>query len=391
MTGSCPVCGAANLIGFLTRNGVPAHQNLVYREQAAAREAVRGDLDMVVCAGCDFVFNRAFDPVRLHYGDRYDNAQSHSPFFDEYLDSLVALLSKRGVQNCTVVEVGCGRGYFLRKLVSQPESGLVGYGFDPSYVGPEMDLGGRLRFRASMYDATCSETRADVVLCRHVIEHVPEPLDLIDNVRAALASSPQARVFFETPCVEWILHNRVIWDFFYEHCSLFTASSLATAFERRGFDIVSVEHVFGGQYLWLEARQTPETTRSTTLPRHAQLATLAREYGEIETRLRERWRERIRDLRQRGGVSLWGAGAKGTTFANLVDPDAELLDSLVDINPNKRGCFVPGSGHRIIGPADILGRDVRSAILMNPNYRDETHAILRDASIEIELLDWSHP
>src|SRR5213078_3046347 len=93
---------------------------------------------------------------------------------------------------------------------------------------------------------------ADVVVCRHVIEHIPRPLDLLRAVRQAVAARPHARVCFETPCVEWVLRNQVVWDFFYEHCSLFSAASLATAFRAAGFEVTDVRHVFHGQYLWLE-------------------------------------------------------------------------------------------------------------------------------------------
>ena len=45
----------------------------------------------------------------------------------------------------------------------------------------------------------------------------------------------------------------MIWDFFYEHCSYFNAQSLQTAFEVAGFHVKRVAHVFGEQYVWLEA------------------------------------------------------------------------------------------------------------------------------------------
>ncbi len=105
---------------------------------------------------------------------------------------------------------------------------------------PDVDLDGRLQFHRQFYDAECSRTPADVVIARHVIEHVAQPRELLSSIRAALNSNPDARVFLETPCVEWILRHRVAWDFFYEHCSLFTVESLSTAAEESGFDVKSV-------------------------------------------------------------------------------------------------------------------------------------------------------
>lgn len=383
----CPVCESTQRKSLLQRSQVPVHQNLLVNSQEAARTVTRGELDLVICEDCGFVFNQAFDLSRLSYGEAYDNTQSCSAYFDAYLDGLVQdMVERQGVRNYTIVEVGCGKGHFLRKLVSYPGARNTGFGFDPSYVGPLTDLDDRLQFRTCYYDESCTDIAADVVVCRHVIEHVPDPVEILRSVRAALASSPEARVFFETPCVEWILRHRVIWDFFYEHCSLFTAHSLGLAFRRAGFAVERVEHIFGGQYLWLEARVADV---DKALPTLSAPLSLAAAYAADEQKLREAWLERLRELNQNGKVALWGAGAKGATFANLIDPNCALIDCVIDLNRNKQGCFVPGTGHPIVSPADLPELGVRNAVLMNPNYREENLKLLAGAGIEVNLIDWS--
>jgi hypothetical protein len=194
-------------------------------------------------------------------------------------------------------------------------------------------------------------------------------------------------VFFETPCVEWILRNLVIWDFFYEHCSLFTADSLSEAFRRSGFIVERVGRLFGGQYLWLEARVAEIV--SPVILFHPETPGLAHDYAQEEEQLRRIWLDRLFDLATRGKVALWGAGAKGATFANLIDPDARLVDCVVDLNPNKQGCYIPGTGHPIVAPAELTSRGIRSAILMNPNYLEENQRLLAECGIAVDLMDWS--
>ena len=385
----CPVCAGTRVQVFVERRDVPVHQNLIVQDTAAARSVKRGDLKVVVCEDCGFVFNQAFDPATLEYGENYDATNTISSIFESHMDRRVRdMVEVRGVRDARIVEVGCGNGSFLRKLVNYPASQNRGIGFDPSYRGSEIEEGGRLMFHRSFYDASCTDVPADIVVCRHVIEHTPEPLTLLRSVRSAMTKSLGARVFFETPCVEWVLRNRVVWDFFYEHCSLFSARSLATAFERTGFDVVRVEHVFDEQYLWLEATvalgggERPATSDGTTVAR------LCEAYGADEKALQSRYRTHLSHLRQRGRVALWGAGAKGATLANLVDPDCSILDCVVDINPNKQGHFIPGTGHPIVPPLELRDRSIGSIILMNTSYRAENQTLLSRADIRAELIDW---
>ncbi len=384
----CPVCSNGDVKLFLERKQVPIHQNLLITNQVSARTTVRGDLELYVCPSCGFIYNRAFDKALLSYNDRYDNTQACSPLFSKYLHDLVKhLIVDRGVKNRKIIEVGCGKGQFLMELCESEEVGNTGIGFDPSYIGEDEISGGRIRFEKRFYDTDCIEIPVDVVICRHVIEHIPNPLDLLRDIKSALVNSPCARVFFETPCVEWILGNKVIWDFFYEHCSYFTRESLTTAFETSGFQVESVSHIFGGQYLWLEASIPDEKPPITKNP-HL-ITYLAKEFSASEKDLIKNWTIKIKKLasKGKGKLALWGAGAKGVTFANLIDPDCKLIDCVVDLNSKKQGNYISGTGHTIVSYHELTNRNVRYAILMNPNYRSENKILLREAHIDIELIE----
>ncbi len=383
----CPVCGVAAAGEFLHRLAVPVHQNLLCPSAEAAQAMARGELTMCICEACGFVFNSAFDAGLLEYGQQYDNTQTHSPIFEQHVGGLVQRLADLpAVRRGSIVEVGCGKGGFLQRLLAVAGPDSHGYGFDPAYEGPDTALDGRLTYYRCFYDQQCAEIPADVVLCRHVIEHVPEPLALLRAVRQALARSPQARVYFETPCVRWILQHQVIWDFFYEHCSLFTADSLSEAFRRASFRVEAVQHVFGGQYLWLEATLA-DGDAERNLTKCQDMLGLARQFTKVEQRLAVTWQRQIQELCGRGGVVLWGGGAKGVTFSNLIDPERQWLSGVVDINPNKQGHFLPGSGHPILAPEALRGLPVASVVLLNPNYREEVATLLCQLGLKLPLVD----
>ncbi len=131
----CPVCSSSLINNFLRREQVPVHQNLLMLEQSSARNINRGCLNLALCEECGFIFNQSFDLSKLSYGKDYDNTQTYSCTFNSYLDKLANyLIVEKSIRNCCIVEIGCGKGGFLKKLVEVESLGNRGYGFDPSYV-----------------------------------------------------------------------------------------------------------------------------------------------------------------------------------------------------------------------------------------------------------------
>ena len=117
-----------------------------------------------------------------------------------------------------------------------------------------------------------------------------------------------------------------------------------------------------------------------------QLVALAEGLSTQLEELLEHWRKRFAAVRAAGGkVAVWGAGSKGVTFLNLMGADADLCLP-VDINPEKRGKHVAGTGHPIVAPADLAGRDVRLVLVMNPVYTEEIAGMVRDLGISAEVV-----
>jgi len=117
------------------------------------------------------------------------------------------------------------------------------------------------------------------------------------------------------------------------------------------------------------------------------LVAQAQRYAQSEAKLKENWSQKIRALAAEAKVALWGAGAKGVTLANLIDESRQLIDCVVDLNPLKQGHYVPGTGHPIVSYQDLTARGVSTAILMNPNYREENLALLRAVQADVQLFE----
>ncbi|MCQ6563575.1 class I SAM-dependent methyltransferase [Paenibacillus mendelii] len=347
----------------------------------------RGQLELRHCSSCGFIHNASFEPDKLSYGESYNNSQNHSEYFHEYTKELSRSIVHDGeLKSGTVIEVGCGKADFLKQIFELSDQ-LTGYGFDPSYEGPEEAYDGRLNFKREFYGPAFEYIQADVIVCRHVIEHIPDPVEMLVTIRNALVHSPKAKVYFETPCVEWILNNNVVWDFFYEHCSYFSKSSLTTAFKKAGFKVEAVRHVFNGQYLWLEAVLDHEAAGEHQ-DRDSMLAVTQR-YTDYEPMLLARWEEQIASYMDDGVLAIWGAGAKGVTFVNLFDPHRQKISCVVDVNPSKQGGYLPGTGHPIVDVKELGNLKAANVILMNPNYKDEIVRLLKTNHIDTKVVELS--
>src|SRR4051794_19514565 len=137
----CRVCDRAASEIFLRRDNVPVHQNLVFRSERAACDVQHGDLLLAVCGNCGFVSNEAFDHNLISYGAGYDNDQTWSSTFESHIREIAnRVMARHKLKNAKVIEVGCGNGRFLRELLRDGALGNAGWGFDPCYQGPAVDL-----------------------------------------------------------------------------------------------------------------------------------------------------------------------------------------------------------------------------------------------------------
>lgn len=383
-TAACPICGSRGVVSLGAAFDAPVLMNRLYRSQEEARAAPAGRIELARCTDCGFTWNRAFRSELIDYDGEYENEQSLSQVFQDHLAGRVADVVG-AVDTLRYLEVGCGQASFLARVAQAAGERLVSAeGFDPAWRGADGDrpFGARIhKHYFTRASASLLSAAPNVVATRHTIEHVPDPVGFLRTIRDALGERAEATIFVETPCVDWIFRHDAMQDFFYEHCSIFTARALAAALERAGFHAPAVEHVFDGQYLWARAKTTPGgAAEDTTAPFYA--SDIARRRDAFVTRWR-RAAEAARDRRS----AIWGAGAKGVNFALMTATEGETpFDHIVDINPAKQGSHVAGSGAKVLSPADSVARRVARYFIMNPNYRDEIAAYLKALGVDAELV-----
>jgi SAM-dependent methyltransferase len=380
---ACLVCGRPAPAPFAGLLGVPVHPNVLWPTAEEARSAERGDISLALCEGCGLIWNTRFDPDVLAYDGTYENSLHFSGEFQRYSRELIERLTRtHDLAGGRVAELGCGKGEFLAQLCET--AGCTGIGFDPSYAGEaEGRAAGRLSFVRELFGPASDLDGATLVVCRHVLEHLEDPVGVLALVRRALGESP-ARLYVEVPSGEYLLREAAIWDVIYPHVTCLTRPALVEILERSGFHPTDYGYSFGGQYLWMEASNIPAGTSATDGDGGSATTTAIR-FGDRLAAKREGWSNRLEHLLADRSVVVWGAGAKGTTFLNAI-PTGESVEYVVDVNPRKHGKYIPGTGQRIVAPDTLSGRQPGTVVVMNPIYAGEIREALRELGCSADLV-----
>jgi len=386
----CPACGAPGAEVFHHEPSVPANSCLLLADPQEARDFPRGELLLAFCRRCGFITNTRFDPALAEYSSRYEETQGFSERFMRFARDLAKRwVDRYDLHGKSVLEIGCGKGEFLELMV---EAGVGhGTGIDPG-VNPDRtreDLGDRLTWIADFYSQDYAHLQADAVVCRHTLEHISDVRGFLQMIRAAIGDRTETVVLFELPDVLRVLREVAFWDVYYEHCSYFSAGSLARLFRACGFEVLDVSLDYDDQYLLLEAKPSTIPAPGEPLPIEDDLEALAEgvaHYAESYPRMLQTWRRDLAELRAAGKKAvIWGAGSKGVAYLNSLG-DAAGIEYAVDINPFKHGMYMAGTGQRIVAPELLVDYRPDRVIAMNPVYLGEIGEDLERLGVDAELV-----
>ena len=344
----CPLCNNSDLSLIYNVENIPIFQNKTYKTMELAKNAQTANVNLTFCHHCSFIFNANFDANIMDYDDQYQNEQSHSFYFQNYLDEIIELFLVKNFHEKKIVEIGCGKGYFLEKL---RKNGFNVTGFDPAYEGTSPYI------IKDYFSDKYSDLNADLIVLRHTLEHIQNPLRFLHSIGSAVGY--RGMIYIEVPDFRWILKKKAFWDIFYEHCNYFSLESLGSVFQKS-----EQSSLFSNQYMYLLADLK-------NLREQAKPNTTSHLFNLSSSQLNKQLHFYQGFVREHHGMLVWGAGAKGSTFVNLTDVNREYISCLVDINPKKQGRYIAKTGHSIISPVQLADFEGGDILVMNDNYYQE--------------------
>ncbi|MGH7178047.1 MAG: class I SAM-dependent methyltransferase, partial [Tepidisphaeraceae bacterium] len=265
-----------------------------------------------------------------------------------------------------------------------------GIGIDPSYQPwrNTSSAASRMQFINDLYSEKYADLAADVIMCRHTLEHIGQTREFISMLRRAIGDRKDMLVLFELPDVVRVLKENAFWDVYYEHCSYFSPGSLARLFRSCGFGLLELERDYGDQYLLLAAKPADSPTRPSLKLENDldEMQSLASDFRSGVRTSIDSWRNLILTAKAKGQKTvIWSALSKAVAFLTTVKV-GNAIEYATDINPHRHHRFLPMTGQEIVPPAFLADYKPDWVILMNPIYVPEVQRELDKMSLNAKIL-----
>jgi 2-polyprenyl-3-methyl-5-hydroxy-6-metoxy-1,4-benzoquinol methylase len=310
-----------------------------------------------------------------------------SASYRAYLEQMAeSLITERDVRNKKILEIGCSDGYLLKQLREKGSNQVFGY--EPSSQLQQACLKSGIPVSGAFFSSDslseCPIVPADVVILRHVLEHVDDLRGFLNAVSAALADG--GFLIIEVPDVEAIFGRGLYFHFYHEHLSYFSLISLQRLLSQHGFNIIShrVVNIHSGS-LYVVCEHC-HRTRPTDLINSQAGNNLEKACKSFATGMRVYLDKLQRIVEQQCAKGIrfvgYGAAHRTTIACSLTKMTRNHIKYLVDKNPYLHGFYTPGVHLPIYSPDRLYREPPDAIIIFATSFEEEIvkeHRAFREA------------
>ena len=400
MNMTCIACGHA-LSPLMTLDDMPASaQNIPAASELAEDHPL--SLTLCQCPSCGLVqfdtepVDYYRDVIRAGGGTRTMTRLRH----EEYARLLTAM-QEHHIRGRRIVEVGCGRGEFLRMwqdLAEDPEGAaalardqardplsgqpnaaplhLVGIEHKPALV-EEANAAADKKYRVyegfATGDVRYPEGPFDAFVQFNFLEHQPDPCDMLRNIGRNL--KPQALGLITVPSFEYILRYNGYYELLRDHIANYTEFTLQKLLQDCGFELLSMDLVNRDTIEAIVRKADPdELSELHYSGRLIDVSALRDSYDRLSASVNAH----IDHLSEsRRTMAIWGASHQGFTLAATTKLGGRV-EYIIDSAPFKQGRFSPASHIPIVAPDYAVAHPVDEILIVAPGYTDEIAGIIRE-------------
>lgn len=400
MNMTCIACGHA-LSPLMTLDDMPASaQNIPAASELAEDHPL--SLTLCQCPSCGLVqfdtepVDYYRDVIRAGGGTRTMTRLRH----EEYARLLTAM-QEHHIHGRRIVEVGCGRGEFLRmwqNLAEDPEGAaalardqardplsgqpnaaplhLVGLEHKPSLV-EEANAVADKKYRVyegfATGDVRYPEGPFDAFVQFNFLEHQPDPCDMLRNIGRNL--KPQALGLITVPSFEYILRYNGYYELLRDHIANYTEFTLQKLLQDCGFELLSMDLVNRDTIEAIVRKADPdELSELHYSGRLIDVSALRDSYDRLSASVNAHIDHLSESHRT---MAIWGASHQGFTLAATTKLGGRV-EYIIDSAPFKQGRFSPASHIPIVAPDYAVAHPVDEILIVAPGYTDEIAGIIRE-------------
>ena len=382
----CGGCGSLASLPFFNNDSAPASVGRLAETPQEALSSPFGKIKLVACDTCGLVENSHYDPSIIGFEPGYEVSLLHTPTFQRYIQNVCdRLIADYQLQGKRILEIGCGSAEFLRLICEQ--GGNHGVGIDPTLPAETTTQcgSGSITLIPDYFSEKHKQHIGDFVCCLSVFEDIPAPVQFLKALRTSIGNR-MVPIYFEVFNGYRAIAEGEVWSVHYEQCNYFSPESLRNMFHLAGFEVVQSGTCYkGDQYIYVEVIPTRiPTDFSCELPN--KFSDHVHQFSLTFKERRDWWVQKLDTCRERGQrVICWGSGGKGVSFLSSL-PNNNVIQSVVDINPDRQNHYMPSGSQPIVGPETLTEQKPDVVVVTNRLYQQEIMKTLADMNLNCELV-----
>lgn len=350
----CLVCNGNNLNIIMSIADQPlSRYGLVKTKDCIVK---RFPIEIARCGSCTHMQNIAFLENSVDYTNQeVKESRVYSERMKIFMESQAAFLKslhKKELFFSQALEIGCGDGYFI----SQFDDFARIVGFEPS---PEGEMARKRG--VFLIDTYFSVDRLeefvgfDIVIMRQVLEHIGNPRALIREIKKKILKD--GLLYLEVPNGAKSYNKSRFHDFYYEHVSYFTKSSLTLLLENENFEVLSCKSDYEEEIITFVARHRGDEVAD-------EFTRLTEKMKAVQAQVQS-W------LKERKKIVGWGTAGNGSLFFSLLGITDQEIEYVVDSDARKQGLFLPITKQKVISPNALVQIDPDVVIVLSQFHADE--------------------
>lgn len=302
---------------------------------------------------------------------------------EEHLDDLAGVINQLGPQHGSkkVVALSYIDFSLAKRLESVDWKAADSFEMLNGFAEWGNTITERILFKIAQRSWSFSNRRYDLILTRHVFDHVRDVDAFATMIRSGLTED--GLVVFEVPDSTSFLEtgdHLMLWE---NHVRYFLPETFQQTLQHLGFSVKWFHRYAQGNSAVLvavcgkgERMEVPRGRDALAL--ESIPSTLVGEFCNGIPTAKNELQKRMHEMKSSGGpVALMGAGHMGSLFINLYDL-ACSFDCVLDDDPRKVGMELPGSRLPIFPSSEIHDRDIRTIVLaINRNSEERVVERLR--------------